>query len=126
MRVAAAILLSLFVGFWAFAGLMGDLGPGESALGRVAYLSVVFVVGGLLVGLVAGRRWWLAGLCAWAPLVRAVLGVYHGLKGAPGGLFDLERAGHLVFALAMSLVGGSLGRLLWRVRSRRARQRAGA
>ena len=56
MKAVVAILLALFVGFWAFAGLVSDLGPGETESQRWIYSSAVFLGGGLLVGLLAERR----------------------------------------------------------------------
>ena len=129
MRVAAAVVLAIVVGFWGLAGLMSDLGPGESWASRWLFLGGVFGVGGLLVGLVAGRSWGIAALCAWPPALGLLVGAYSWLAGpaaGTGGPLDRERLNHLVFALILSLLGGRLSRLLRRGSSRARAGGAGA
>ena len=79
--VSAFALLVFVIGVLGLSGFFSDLGPGESERERIAFVVGVYVVGGGLLGALLPRRWYLAVLSAWGPL----------LVSAPGLLVPLSR-----------------------------------
>jgi hypothetical protein len=107
LRFIAAGLLAVLLGLFGMMLMFSDLGPNETMLLRYLTIFIVFVFGGLIVGSIAGKRfWYLAALCSSAGV----------LFGCVTARFGFDRV--LVFAmlpLFLSLIGGYSSVLLGNV-----------
>lgn len=74
----AVAALAIGLGFVGLSLLFSDLGPGESGLGRILLTGAFFFFSGLVIGYVAPRRWWLAGLTAWGGVLLGAAGLVSG------------------------------------------------
>ena len=108
MRTAISAALALGLGYLVASlhdGFSGQSGPfGE----HLALTVTLFLVGGAVVGLVAGSSWWLAGLAAWPLLLPLVSSLAGSLLGGPAG--DPTLFLQLFGGVALCLVGGLIGR----------------
>lgn len=113
MRTALVALVALAAGLLLFGLFMGDLGQGETAVSRVALGAGLFLAAGLAVGLLTPRRWPMAALSAWAPLVRGAVGLVQGLaQGTEPVYLDVLLLGF--GAMLVALGGGWAGSRVWR------------
>jgi hypothetical protein len=111
------MLAILATGAYGFVGVFSDRSPGESAVFRMASLALVSVVGAGLVGMLLPRRWYLAVLTAWGPMLMGCLGLY--VKVAHPGPFPRVRALAVMLLVwpCVAVAGGFLG--MWIARHRR-------
>lgn len=114
MRTIVAVLIAALSGLVALPFVFSDLAPGESVLLRVVIAAAIFILGGLLVGLIAKHRWPLAAICAWFPVLMGLvlLSVKLGTGGTPP--YWSAIGGFLFGPAVASLFGGFLG---WRLGS---------
>ena len=114
VAVVAAVLIGVVALPFAFGVVMSELADVETEVADAVILAALFVGGGLLVGWLAGRRWRLAVICAWAPVL---MGVYW---------LSVSLWSWLLFAalvpgsVVASLFGGFLGHRLAERRVREA------
>ena len=115
-RSVAAILVALLVGFGGLSLAMSDLGPGENYAQRLGVSVLYFLVVGLIVGLIDRRRWPLASLAAWGPMLMGGFGLLSKVVG--GGEFPYWPFVLVLLSLplACALFGGWLGSRLRRRR----------
>ena len=113
IRIVAAVLVALVLGFLGLSLVFSDLGPGESTLTRTLVTVLTFLGGGFITGLIAGSRAWpLSILSAWGPI----------LLGLVAMRFGIDRLFTLVLPpLLLSLLGGYLSMLVTRAVSHRKR-----
>ena len=114
LRAIGGVIVGLALGFVGLSLLFSDLGPGESNLERIVATAAVFAVGGLIVGLIVGKRlWYLSAICSWGGV----------LIGAVTARLGVDRVFlFLALPLAVSLIGGYtsvwlIGTLASRMRS---------
>jgi len=111
VRAIGGMVLGMVLGFIGLSMLFSDLGPAESPLGRTLTTAVLLFGGGVIVGLVAGRRWWyLSGICSWG-------GVLIGIVTARLGIDRILL--FLALPLGLALAGGYASVLLLQSLSRR-------
>ncbi len=69
------------VGLWC---VFTDLGPSEFMAGRISILVLAYLVGAGLVGALLPRRWYVASVAAWGPVLFGILGLVAKLsRGGP-------------------------------------------
>lgn len=113
VRWVLAAFIVLIVGVVGLSAVFSDLGPGEVLAVRILWVSAVLVVGGVLIGLLLDRRWYLAVAESWGPVLWGALLLLFTLRGS-----DHRGPGWVVLALcllaapAAALFGGFLG---WRI-----------
>ena len=72
--IARTILVTavvLVTGFLGLAQVFSDLGPRETGMQRILSTLLTCIIGSLLIGLIVPKRWYLAVLNAWGPLLLA-------------------------------------------------------
>ena len=60
------------IGLWC---VFTDLGPSESMAGRISILVLAYLVGAGLVGVLLPRRWYVASVAAWGPVLLGSAGL---------------------------------------------------
>ncbi len=123
MRTIVAVLIATLSGLAAMPLIFSDM-PGVPVLSRVVILAAIFILGGLLVGLIARHRWPLAAICAWSPLLMGLCGLLGQLGTGSTLPHWLEIVGFLLGPPLASLFGGFLGSRL-RLRAKRGSRSEG-
>lgn len=107
----AAVAIAL-VGLLGLSAFFSDLGPGETGFRRAVVVAIEYVVGGVVIGWTLRRRWYLAILEAWGPVLLGVAVVFVAFRQGIG-------EGRLSFLLlllgVMPLVSIGSGLLGWRL-----------
>jgi hypothetical protein len=67
-----AVVLAGTIGAIGFGALSIDLAPTVSKSGLLLVTALVYAVGAVVVGALAPRRWWLALLAAWGPVILGI------------------------------------------------------
>ncbi len=115
VRIALTIVLGLAVGAIGILYVFMDVGPTETDAGRLLTGVALFLVAGLVLGLLnpEGRAWLLSGIAAWGLMLLGGYGLWISLTHPPSA--DLRLAlTFLVGPLALALFGGWLGARLRR------------
>ena len=115
IRLTLATIIALATGLVGLAGVVSDLGPGETILRRAAAVIVIDAVAAGLVGWLARKRWPLALLVCWGPSAIALLRLLR-----DGLVEPLIVAAGLLVLPAACLAAGRAGSWLggWRAQER--------
>ena len=74
-NVVLAVIIALAVGVIGLWAVFSDIGPKDSMAARWLMTSLVYAAGAMAVGFLVPRRWYLALLTAWGPLVLGLIGL---------------------------------------------------
>ena len=109
LNIALAVALALLVGVAGLWTVFTDVGPNESRAARWLMTGLVYALGATAVGALVPRRWYLALLAAWGPVVLGAVGLV--AKLANGGAVPYWRflATNLLGVPAVALLFGYLG-----------------
>lgn len=115
MKIALTVVLGLALGALGVLYVFLDLGPTETATGRMVTGIALFLGAGLALGLLnpEGRAWLLSGIAAWGLLLLGGYGLWLSLTHPPSADLGLALT-FLVGPLALALAGGWLGARLRR------------
>jgi len=81
LKLFLCSVVALFLGLIGFSFIFSDTATGESGLGRVVTIIIIFFISGLIIGYIVPRFWGLAGLTAWAGILFGLLVLF---RGSPG------------------------------------------
>jgi len=110
-RDAVAALVAAAVGLMGLGLLIGE-GTVAFGLLRLPALVVLHLMGGVMVGALAGRRWWLAGVVAWGAVGAGLVALLRG-PGLEGPAWTLSLLLAALLAGA-ALAGGWAADRFWR------------
>ena len=75
LTVVLAVIIALMIGVIGLWAVFSDIGPKDSIATRWLVTSLVYAAGAMAVGFLVPRRWYLALLTAWGPLVLGLMGL---------------------------------------------------
>lgn len=75
LTVVLAVIIALMVGVIGLWAVFSDIGPRDSIATRWLITGLVYAAGAMAVGFLVPRRWYLALLTAWGPLVLGLIGL---------------------------------------------------
>jgi hypothetical protein len=102
------------VGMFGLSSLFSDLSPGESDFRRGLFTVLAYLVGGVAIGWLLRRRWYLAIAEAWGPALDGVMVAFVSVRmGVTGPRVLYAVLGLCVFPL-LSLLAGFVGSRLVR------------
>lgn len=119
LRWLLVATIVLAVGIYGLAAAFSDTAPDETLSHRAIVLALVLFAAGVVVGVFAGRRWWVSIALAWGPLaVGAMM-----LTARWRGVTPIVSSGFVVGFFAVppiaALIGGFLGSRLARLGGKR-------
>lgn len=117
-KIALTVILALAVGALGILYVFMDIGPTRTELGRLLTGVALFLVAGLVLGLLnpEGRAWLLSGIAAWGLILLGGYGLWISLTHPPSADLGLALL-FLIGPLGLALLGGWLGARLRRSRS---------
>lgn len=114
--VIVALALGALIGLLGLSFLFSDLGPGETEFARDASTIGLYVLGGLVLGALARRRWYVATVLPWGAILVGLANLV--LRGSLSVLMQ-----YTLPALAISLGASFVGYKLRMWVSRRSGER---
>ena len=118
VRWLAAATVIFFVGLVGFMAAFIDVSAGEILSLRITVVALLFFLGSAVVGLLLPRRWYLATLTAWGPLLVGGVSLYVKLTNDEVRVSTKLLLASLVVIPVLALLCGLAGR--WFILRRRS------